>query len=272
MTEKEIKEREKKNIEELRMIDDTFFAAVFDGQIRETEVLIRTILDRDDITVTESKAQSFISNPRGREVKLDVLAKDGNGNVYNIEVQRARTGATPKRARYTGAMVDTTLLEKGEDYDAIPDRYTIFITERDYFEKMEPVYHAQNRIMEMDYAPLEDGSFILYVNGQYRNLQTPIGQLMHDFSCNNSSGIINPVLKKRIQYLKGEEGGQGDMCKLMDDLINDVVKDRNLEFAKNLIALGNNSLSDIAKVSDLPLSTVEELAVSMQKPLSDSHS
>ncbi len=63
------------------------------------------------------------------------------------------------------------------------------------------------------------------------------------------------------------------MCKLMEDLINDVVadavadavKDRDIETAKELIALGDSSLSDIAKVLDLPLSTVEELAASMKK-------
>jgi len=63
------------------------------------------------------------------------------------------------------------------------------------------------------------------------------------------------------------------MCKLMDDLINDVVvdavkdavRDRDIDTAKKLLALGNNSLSDIAIVSNLPLSTVEELASSMKK-------
>ncbi len=63
------------------------------------------------------------------------------------------------------------------------------------------------------------------------------------------------------------------MCKLMEDLINDVVadavtdavKDRDIEIAKKLIALGKLSLEDISKVSKLPLSTVEELAASMKK-------
>ncbi len=55
------------------------------------------------------------------------------------------------------------------------------------------------------------------------------------------------------------------MCKLMDDLINDVVKDRDIDTAKKLIALGDSSLSNIAIVSNLPLSTVEELAASMKK-------
>ncbi len=63
------------------------------------------------------------------------------------------------------------------------------------------------------------------------------------------------------------------MCKLMDDLINDVVSDavkdavmdRDIDTAKKLIALGDSSLSNIAIVSNLPLSTVEELAASMKK-------
>ncbi len=67
------------------------------------------------------------------------------------------------------------------------------------------------------------------------------------------------------------------MCKLMDDLINDVVtdavkdavkdavRDERIETAKKLIALGDSSLSNIAKTLNLPLSTVEELAASMNK-------
>ena len=269
MTEKEIKRRKKKTIKELRMIDDTFFAAVFDGHVEETEVLIRTILNRDNITVVEAKVQNFIPNLRGHGVSLDILARDREGRAYNIEVQRSNTGATPKRARFTGALVDARLLEKGKDYEVLPDRFTIFITENDYFKKMKPVYHAENRISELGYAPLGDGSSIMYVNGAYRNLETPIGRLMHDFSCADSSGIINSLLKERIKYLKEEEGGHRSMCKLMDDLINDVVtdavKDRDIETAKKLIALGKTPLEDIAEAYDLPLSTVEKLASSMKK-------
>ncbi len=63
------------------------------------------------------------------------------------------------------------------------------------------------------------------------------------------------------------------MCKLMDDLINDVVsdavkdavRDERIETAKKFIALGDSSLSNIAKTLNLPLSTVEELAASMNK-------
>ena len=59
------------------------------------------------------------------------------------------------------------------------------------------------------------------------------------------------------------------MCKLMDDLIKDVVKDEvrddRLETAKKMIALGENTLEGISTILDLPLSTVEKLASSVQK-------
>ncbi len=55
------------------------------------------------------------------------------------------------------------------------------------------------------------------------------------------------------------------MCKLMEDLINDVVKDDRVETAKKLIALGKLPLEDIAEAYDLPLSTVEELASQIKK-------
>jgi len=77
--------------------------------------------------------------------------------------------------------------------------------------------------------------------------------------------IINPILKKRIQYLKEEEGGYRSMCKLMEDLIDDVVRDDRIDIAKAFIALGKLSLEDISRASKLPLSTVEELASSMEK-------
>ena len=80
-----------------------------------------------------------------------------------------------------------------------------------------------------------------------------------------SSDIISPVLRERVGYLKGEEGEDESMCKLMDDLVKDVIKDEKLDTAKKMIAFGKNSFEDISKILDIPLSTVEELASKMQK-------
>ena len=55
------------------------------------------------------------------------------------------------------------------------------------------------------------------------------------------------------------------MCDIMERRIAERNKERDLEVAKRLIALGENSLEGISKGLNIPLSTVEELATSMQK-------
>ncbi len=243
-------------IAEFRMFDDTFMSAVFDGQIAETELLLRVVLGNDKIQVDSSEAQFYISNIYGHEVKLDILARDHNGKAYNVEVQRVLSGASVQRARFNGAMVDVTLLKKGEPHQNLPDRYTIFITEDDMFGKGLPAYHACNSIEELDNAPLGDGGYIVYVNGQYRNTETPIGQLMHDFFCVNADDIISPLLKERVKYLKETEGGRNKMCQIMENRINE----EKIEQAKRAIASGKYSLEAIADIVGLPLPFVEELA------------
>ena len=105
-------EKDLQAIAEYRMFDDTFMSAVFDGQIEETELLLRTVLGREDITVLSSESQFYLSNIYGKEVKLDILAKDSRDKAYHVEVQRDLSRAPVQRARFDAAMVDITLLKK----------------------------------------------------------------------------------------------------------------------------------------------------------------
>jgi len=52
----ESQQKNLKSIDDFRMFDDTFMSAVFDGKTEETQFLIQVILNRDDITVAESRA------------------------------------------------------------------------------------------------------------------------------------------------------------------------------------------------------------------------
>ncbi len=248
-------EKDLQSIAVFRMFDDTFMSAVFDGQIAETELLLRAVLGKDDIQVESSEAQFYISNIYGHEARLDILAKDHQGKAYNVEVQRMLSGASVQRARFNSAMVDMTLLKIGGLHQDLPDRYTIFITERDMFEKGLPAYHASNKIDELDNAPLNDGGFIVYINGQYRNIDTPIGRLMHDFFCVDADEILNPLLKDRVKYLKETEGDRKEMCEIMENRINE----KKIDMAKRAIASGKYSLETIADIVELPLAFVQEL-------------
>ena len=130
------------------------------------------------------------------------------------------------------------------------------------------MYHVENKIAELNDEPFCDGGQIIYVNGGYRNLATPIGQLMHDFACTQAKDILNPVLRERVRYLKESEGGTIEMCELVEEYAEKKAKryaaeremQVKLKSAKNLLENTNLSLEEIAKYVELPLAAVEELA------------
>ena len=46
----------------------------------------------------------------GRSIELDIYAEDKEGKIYDIEVQRADSGADVHRARFHSSMLDTKML------------------------------------------------------------------------------------------------------------------------------------------------------------------
>ena len=110
---------EKKHQEDLqrlrgfRLLDDDFMTKVFED-IQCAELLLRIILNDEGIHVLEVHSQRGIKNLQGRSVRLDILAIDSHGRVFNVEVQRSDKGAGAKRARYNSALIDANVTEPGD--------------------------------------------------------------------------------------------------------------------------------------------------------------
>lgn len=200
-----IKLRQK--IEGFTLFDDELMSRVFDENIECTELVLRIILKRTDIRVTQVHTQREIKNLRGHSVRLDIHAETTEEEPVDIEIQRADKGAGVKRARYNASMMDANTLVKGEEYDRLPECYCIFITEKDVMGCGLPVYHAQRVVSETGKL-LGDGTHIIYVNGAYRG-DDPVGRLMHDFSCSSPSDMYYQPLARQAGYYKNDEKGGG---------------------------------------------------------------
>ena len=50
----------------LRLIDDDFMTACFDNYIEGAQLILNIILNRNDLTVTEVRAQKVMKNLQGR--------------------------------------------------------------------------------------------------------------------------------------------------------------------------------------------------------------
>lgn len=252
----ERRQRIYEKVQTMCLMDDNFMSAV----LQETnccELVINTILGRNDIKVEQCETQHSISNLYGRSVKLDVFASDDTGKKYNIEVQRTDKGAVPQRARYNSSLIDASITEPGDDYIDLPETYVIFITEKDVLGGNEPIYEIE-RVIRKSGSTFGDGSHIIYVNSQIRDNTTALGRLMHDFHCINPDEMHYDILAETALQTKLNKEGKG-MCKIVEDIVEEMVKDELEEAALRMIAKGKNTPEEIAEFLNLPLAEIEAL-------------
>lgn len=201
-------------------MDDTFMRGLFKENVPLAELVLRIIVGKQDLTLLKCEIQADMKHVTGaRSICLDAYATDSLGKKYDIEIQRLDSGADPHRARYHSSMMDVENLDENQDYKELPDTYVIFITERDYYKAGRPVYVIQNMNLTLN-QPFDDGTHILYVNGQYRD-DSDLGRLMHDFNCSSADDMYFELLAEKTRYLKENPRGVREMCKAMEDLRNE---------------------------------------------------
>ena len=240
-----------------RLLDDDFFTKCFEGDTASIELVLRIVLEKPDLKVLDVRTQVFVENLLNRSVRLDILATDSTGAKLNVEVQRSDKGAGRKRARYNSSMMDANLLKKGEDFDRLPETWVIFITENDVMGKGLPLYPIERCFLGTG-ERFEDGSHILYVNGAYRS-DTPIGKLMHDFSCTDAADMYYGTLADRVRFFKESKEGIEIMCRAMEDMRNQTLKEGMINVAKKMLEDGTITLEKIAEFVGLSVDEVRKL-------------
>lgn len=206
LTDEELEDREQelnKTIDGFSLFDDDFMSIVFDQNIEAAEFLLNIILERDDMEVIEVIGQREYKNPvvGGRSIRIDIYAKDSVGKIYDVEVQRSDEGADVHRARFNSSMIDTRMLKEGQKFKELHESYVVFITKNDVMGSGLPLYHI-DRVVKETGKSFGDGSHIIYVNGSYQNENDPIGKLVHDFDCTESSDAYYSVLAKQYIILR----------------------------------------------------------------------
>ncbi len=240
-----------------RLLDDDFLTKCFEGDTASIELVLQIVLEKPDLKVLDVRTQIFVENLLNRSVRLDILATDSTGAKLNVEVQRSDKGAGRKRARYNSSMMDANLLKKGEDFDKLPETWVIFITENDVMGKGLPLYPIERCFLGSG-ERFEDGSHILYVNGAYRN-DTPIGRLMHDFSCTEAADMYYGTLADRVRFFKESKEGIEIMCRAMEDMRNQTLKEGMINVAKKMLEDGTITLEKIAEFVGLSVDEVRKL-------------
>ena len=289
-------------IRECTLEDDVFFSLCLENSTDSVSLILRIILGRDDLVVTEARTQRWMQNMLSRSVRLDVHATDRNGDFYNIEIQKDERRAERKRARYYSAMMDSRALGKGEDYSSLPESYVIFITRGDALGRGYALNRIDRTVAETG-EPFGDGTHIVYVSSELADGDTELGKLMHDLRCTDPDDMHYNELRDMAAYYKTDEEGievmsgaferimekktlqtRKEMTSAFEKVMDEKTKQTREEgikegeanglrkgrfegreaVARSMIADGVIPLSKIAEYSGLTLSEVEGIRNSLQ--------
>lgn len=175
--------------------------------------ILRVVTGRDDLVVQSVKFQEDYANARGHGVRLDVLAEDSKGRLYNIEIQRDSRGAVPKRVRFNFAAVDWNNFDSGKEYDELPETWVVFITEDPSLTSGKP-YATARRYFD-DGRLFDDGQVVRYVNAAYVG-DDLFGKLMADFRETDPDKMHFASLANRVKRIKTTKEGVEEMGDLLE--------------------------------------------------------
>ena len=121
--------------------------------------------------------------PHSKGVRMDVYL-EGDGEIYNIEMQTARRTNLVKRMRYYHSAIDVDSLLRGNPYDRLKKSFVIFICNFDLCGDGFPVYESVTTWRQ---------------NGK----ETGDGQVKIVYNMNAFEKAEDPKLKALLRYLSG---------------------------------------------------------------------
>ena len=123
-----------------------------------------------------------------------------------------------------------SLLKEGQAFKELKDSYVIFIYKHDKFRKGLPLYHIDRYVRETNEL-FEDGSHIIYVNGNYKG-DDEIGKLMKDFHQQDPDNMYYDALAQGVKHFKETEKGRDQMCEAVENYAKEYAKRHAEEYAK----------------------------------------
>ena len=226
-----------------------------------------------DITYLEAE-QTLDVYPDSHGIRLDVRIADDADTHYNLEMQVknpvSRTGKfqLPKRTRYYQAMLDTDMLQKGQDYDELSPTYIIFFCLFDFFEDSQRIYTFKRRCLENMEIELADEAAIMFLNtlGTKGDVSPDIQSLFDYINSNTVTSNFTREVADTITEIKNDKKVRDSymtyemrMKDIREESLAEGEAKQKLRVAKLMLAKGCYSLEVIAELTNLSFADVEKL-------------
>ena len=231
--------------------------------IRNTPMIqhiVDSIFGEGKFTIAGHTAQAFDrETPSGKGVALDVLALDGQGRQFDLEIQIAKETDLPRRAREYQAHIDSAQLRPGSTAQELKDCYVIFITAYDPFGAGLHLYEEEF-VLKGTGIRVEHGFHFVYVNAFHPDIGSPLGRMCKDLFCQNEAEIHSALLKEALQYCRGKKGKEEIRMRMNQTefevrqrVTKEVTAENQEAFIRSLLEEGGYSDERIARLVRIPL-------------------
>ena len=151
-----------------------------------------------EISVTQEKTLLGIdmgSHGIRMDLYIEEFENERVAKVYDIEPNTYRTTELPMRSRYSQALTDAKLLDKGKRYQMLPEYISIWILPFDPFGENRMLYTVKNCVEENPQIDYNDGvtKLFLYVGGELGGSEK-LKKLLNYMSKSEKENVLDPEL------------------------------------------------------------------------------
>ena len=265
-----------KPVEDLDFTDDFMFCTVLEEHKDICKEIIELLLNIRVADIEQvNKQQSFKPRYETKGIRLDVFVKDSE-RVIDLEMQTKIPPAIEKRVRYYQSVMDISELERGKGYDEVKDSYVVFLCLKDPFRDKYPIYTLKQTIEENPGIDYNDGRHVVFFNAAaYKDATSEkIKSFLEYLSTKVSKDELTDKIDNIVSSTKiKEEFGRNYMIANMRDImmkkqafneglaegLAEGKQSSKIETARNLL-VEKLPLDQVARCTELPLETVEQLA------------
>ncbi|MBU5430148.1 Rpn family recombination-promoting nuclease/putative transposase [Kineothrix sp. MSJ-39] len=225
------------NFDEIGITNDLMFGTVYKNPEYCKELLQR-ILQIDIVEIGIVEPQKTIKTTLiGKGIRIDIYAKDSQGNVYDIEMQSTEETDLHLRTRYYHSEMDSYQIRAGQKYKNLKKSVVIFICTFDPFEDNRSIYTFATICKENKGIVLEDKRLTYFVNihGSRAGISRKTVDLLDYFKTGKPTDIYTKNIQDQVEIIRDDNEWRENYMTIemkMDQKYEDGLKHGRIEGEK----------------------------------------
>ena len=232
--------------EKLTFSNDFLFCKILETKTELCKELVELIFGRKVKEIRNVRSQfSLKQTVKGKGVRFDIIFEDEVNSIYDFEMQTTDTHNLPKRSRYYQAMIDTSAIEQGIDYEDLPQSYIVFICTFNPFESGRHLYTFTNLCIEEPALSLGDKTqkVFLCTEGDKEDVSSEIMDFLDYVAGRKLEGKIAKELDAEVKNAREKEEWRAEYMQNMAAIM-DAKREGHKE---GIIQGGNNMLYELVQ-------------------------